>query len=1829
MLSDYLTIEISVGARTPQGYPVTIRGPGGDDRGVLVLPSGDPAYDALAVRLAQLSTGAAEMATLGQILFHALFQGALKDAYVRSQGALSAGQGLRLRLDIDPREAEVAALPWEFINDPDRGPLALREAPIVRYLPQRSAPPRLKVEPPLRVLLSAAHAPPPAPVEIELEAVRSALSNLGSLVELTVEPHLTSTKLQDLLRQGFHIWHFVGHGGKNADGVGFLLLEDELGDPMPLTAPVLGMMLAGSTVRLAVINACGGATQAADPQRGVAPALVAAGVPAVVAMQFAVAAESARVFATELYQALGEGFPLDACVTEGRKAVLGAVGGDQPDWGTPVVYSRAADAMLFDLPPAPKPPCPYPGMVPFQPQDARFFFGREAEIGQILQHLHIQNRLLVIGPSGSGKSSLVYAGVLPRLRESTLFAPGTWVIREMRPGDHPAARLALALGADPAMPVVQAFDRAPHLVADLLAGAGPEDRLAHGTPAATPAERRLLLLIDQFEELFTLADRAEQLRFVAAFQALRFVPQCTLLLAMRADFFPDLMSSALWPIDPSQRIEIAPLRGAGLRAAIERPAQAVGVRIEAGLVDRLLSDAADEPGVLPLIQETLVLLWDRMPHRLLSLRQYDELGGDERNALGVAIATRADATLASLDAAQQAIARRVLLRLVQFGEGRADTRRQQSRDALRVPGDDPQQFDTVLKTLVDNRLLTVSSETGRHQQRSDEATTSVSTVTGPLVDISHEALIRNWPALRDWIRQRRAAERTRRRLEEKAAEWHRLGGGQGGMLDEVELAEAERWLESSDAADLGVSSDLQALVTASKEAIETVHRLEEEVRRRELEQARELATTRTREARRTRRLAIVIFGVAVVAVIAAIAAGLLYGTAQRNEVEAQRRLRRAVAGELAAEAQLALEITPQRALLLAMLAQRVLEPGDGPVVAAEQVLRDSLAAFGGRPFDPTGQSSGVLAGPGQRLATIDRNGTVRVWDSADLSAAPLVLPNAVGRERYPTSALNFTGDGNHLIARREDTARIYDLIAPDPAASAITVPFPVNAISYLQVSAGARRVVEAIAAGDGGSIVQPSTRVWHVRDGQFALAFELPGVSETQLSHDGRWLLAPDAARTRAILRDLEAADPAASARVLASLDDMYLSAFSPDSRWLLLTTGGEEDSTLWDLRADPPVEYSIKGVYNFLGFAPDSSIALTTDGSTVYAWNLQTDRPDGDPWQLENAGIGVAFNPDKRLLVTVRDTVNLQIWQLDQPVGTGQIEPYRRFVAAEFPYSTIFAADGSWLATQGIDFPIQLWDLTRGPETPHLSLKDHDGAINGIAASADDRTLFTSSIDGTVRVWDVRRLLTRGLPTEMIPLALSNDGSYILARNDEDAIPIMLVADVNDPSHIIELPDADWQEHVAAFSARRLVLVDEDGNASLWRLDANQVQETRLPFKMTPDVVAAATADVRLMAITSGKSVEIWDLAVEPPARIQTLELPAPGAALQFYNSDRSLAVVGWRADNRYEVRLFAGLDVADVTAIPLPETTGLPVVVSDDSTLLAAGPSSSEGPGTVWRLADLRQDGERARPLMYLRGNDGAFVSLRFNPQLPTMVLASNEKLDVRRWLITPQNENRAVLLRGAHVPILFDATGSDLLGFDFDRARVRTIPLNEARLEEQACALVGRNMTLAESQEVSNADGYKPTCDNLPPHQSYIDSLISTALNKAYRGDITGALDGFDEARRRDPAAAIDAWAWRELCRAGALDGKARDVLPACGAAVAIAPHYGPARSARGIARALTGDPQGAVDDFAFFIAWARARPGQGYDEQIVRHEAWITALRAGGNPFDDATLQMLRP
>jgi hypothetical protein len=354
MPTSYLESEIEIQAPSGDTYPFSFSAPGGDARGTLRLPTSDPAFQTLLGRLAALDTDEAMLTQLGRLLFESLFQGKVKEVYNRTQGQLQ-NAGLRLKLKIDADEAHVAALPWEFLNDPDQGPLALLDLSIVRYLPQQAVIPHLKAVLPLNMLLTGAQPKDleTANIERELDDVQKALAPLvaSGQIAITVEPHLTRGVLQERLQQGFHIWHFAGHGGFDSDGVtSRLFAEDDEASADGISAQELKIYLRGSSVRLILLDACESARLATDPFHSLAPALINAMVPAVIAMQFKFGQKSARAFAGWFYRALSKGLPIDACVNEGRKGIMGVSGLRNPDWGIPVVYTRAPDGQLFDLP---------------------------------------------------------------------------------------------------------------------------------------------------------------------------------------------------------------------------------------------------------------------------------------------------------------------------------------------------------------------------------------------------------------------------------------------------------------------------------------------------------------------------------------------------------------------------------------------------------------------------------------------------------------------------------------------------------------------------------------------------------------------------------------------------------------------------------------------------------------------------------------------------------------------------------------------------------------------------------------------------------------------------------------------------------------------------------------------------------------------------------------------------------------------------------------------------------------------------------------------------------------------------------------------------------------------------------------------------------------------------------------------------------------------------------------------------------------------------------------------------------------------------------------
>jgi WD40 repeat protein len=1158
-----------------------------------------------------------------------------------------------------------------------------------------------------------------------------------------------------------------------------------------------------------------------------------------------------------------------------RLSMLTALDATDPaDW--PTAVEQLCQTLQRPVPgPAPKPPCPYPGMVPFSEQDTRHFFGREREIAELRRRVRHQNYLFVIGPSGSGKSSLVFAGLVPELHRQQ---PGEWLVKMMRPGRAPLEGLA------------QVFD------GTTKPDAGYAERVS-ALLVEAPGARRLLLVVDQFEELFAQTPRPDQAAFIAALTALRQIPNCMLVPTMRADFYEDLMSSDLWPVDASQRLEIAPLRGTALYDAIAKPAEGLGVYLEAGLLERLLADAADEPGALPLIQETMSLLWEKMAHRLLPLRAYETLGGDERSGLAVAIATKADAALANLSSLQQSIARRILLRLIQFGEGRADTRRQQSATNLQSARDDPVLFEQTLRHMTDNRLLTLSSEQDDPDRK---------------VDIAHESLITTWPQFQRWLIERRESEQARRRLEGKVAEWVRLGHGNGGLFDAIELLEAERWLESPDAADLGYSNELPMLAQASRAAIEADEHQREAARTRELvlaQQAREAAEARVRETRRNLRRLVALAVLLLFALVAASGLGLLANQrteeARNQQRQAERQERIAHARALAASAQAQLTFDPELSLLLATQAISTTHSFQEPIVAqAEDVLHQALFSSHIRLTLPHASNASIISvaysPDGRSIATGSFENTLTVWDAvtgqARLTLQPpswhicrivyspdgrflaiyvtndvvTVLESASGAKRltlgkssqwsggcFGNSNLIYSPDGRSILMAGAEGVTVWDAITGQKR---MTLSAGGSAASY---------------GPDGRTIATIGSHgieIWDAATGaqRQTLPLSEPGTRlhfDVQYSPDGRSILT--SGNGSAAVWDI---DTGQQRKEISGYDP----AWSPDGRRLIILNA-EHVATIWDVASWTEDVHLIDpdDPLTSVAWNPDGRSVVMGDGRSAKVWNTSEEQE-----RLTIAGphdgkmyVRAQYSPDGQSTLTVSDdTVEVRAAE------GGQLRWSARVPSAEFLLSPIgplesgtWSADGRFIIAVGSaqngdegnpsDGIVKLWDAATGQE--RWTLQSRADPLTSVACSPDGSRIVTGGLK--VKVWSVtsgQELWALQLPTprsQSRSVAYSPDGRLIVVGNSDGTAQIVDAAtgQIHRPllGHTQDVTSVAWSS-----DGQSIVTASFDRTVRIWDATSGR---PRLVMRGHADWVKSAAYSPNgenIATASKDGTVRVWD---------------------------------------------------------------------------------------------------------------------------------------------------------------------------------------------------------------------------------------------------------------------------------------------------------------------------------------------------------------------------------
>ncbi len=461
---------------------------------------------------------------------------------------------------------------------------------------------------------------------------------------------------------------------------------------------------------------------------------------------------------------------------------------------TPVETLRAVcpKLQLSDL-------CPYQGLAAFTEDHAEFFFGRDKLVADLVDHLRGSPRFLaVVGPSGSGKSSVVQAGLFPALHRGEVPGSEEWHLLSFRPGADPFAALTTA-GLD----VPQEGDLPAAICAFL---------------ETHPQVKRLVLLADQFEELFTLCPPPVQEQFLRQLAALlEGNPSVTLVLTLRADFYGHLLRyRPLVEWLKIGQVNVPPMGPEELRAAVEEPALRLGLSFEPGLVETIVEEAGQAEYPLPLLESALTQLWEKREDGTLTHAAYQAVG-----RVAGAIGRWAEDTYTKLAPEERPLARRVFTRLVRYGEGEvADTRQQQSLPELVTRPEELEPLHRLVRRLANARLLVTGGDP----------------VAGT-VEIIHDALLQQWGRLKHWTAEQREFYLWRQRLDERLQEWEEKGRDEGALLRGVLLVEAAQWLTERPS---DLSADERAYIQEGV-ALRGRELAEEEQRRqRELEQEREL-----------------------------------------------------------------------------------------------------------------------------------------------------------------------------------------------------------------------------------------------------------------------------------------------------------------------------------------------------------------------------------------------------------------------------------------------------------------------------------------------------------------------------------------------------------------------------------------------------------------------------------------------------------------------------------------------------------------------------------------------------------------------------------------------------------------------------------------------------------------------------------------------------------------------------------------------------------------------------------------------------------------------------
>jgi WD40 repeat protein/class 3 adenylate cyclase len=1061
---------------------------------------------------------------------------------------------------------------------------------------------------------------------------------------------------------------------------------------------------------------------------------------------------------------------------------------------------------------------PYKGLEAFQPQDAEFFFGREELVEDLAERLAKSAFLAVVGPSGSGKSSVVRAGLVPAIWSGAhgLAKNRDWKVVIMTPGAHPleelAVRLATERGVSPGS-VLEDLRREPHnfclAVRQLLLDHAPD--------------AKVVLVVDQAEEIFTLCrDESERRSFIELLaHAAEEDAQTIVILSLRADFYGHCATfPSLAALVQDHQALVGPMREAEIRRAIELPAAKAGLTLENGLVSRILDDLGDEPGSLPLLSHALLETWQRRQDHTMSVQSYVESGG-----VRGAIARTADAVYEQLDPEQQEVAKRIFLRLAEPGRGTEDTRRRATLSELLPGGEEQEAVEEVLDILARARLVTVGLD---------------------VVEVAHEALIREWPLLRRWLDEDREGLQIHRRLTDDSNEWLRFDRDASLLYRGARLHAAHEWAEERKAA---LSPTEREFLDASRA---------EEVT--ELERSR----------RRQRRLLGVAVALAVLLVLAVVAA--LFAANQRSRAQREERSATARALVQAAQAQL-----PQRldlATLLGLEAERTHSTPDGRSILLTSVQR------AGRILRFLRGSEGpvrdvAFSRDGKLLASIGDDGKIRLWNAATRAPAGAAL--VPSGPPQPGGAVAFGPHGLLVSGGDDGIVRLWDV----PGRRQLATLRATSQINELAFSSDGK----LLAAGTGDAAV-----VWDVASRrQLGPSFLRGGTPATSIafSRDGRTLAVGsiDAVTLWNVRTRAETGLPTRSPKALA---------FSPNGRTLAIAPP-DGAPQLWDLRTARSLHRRLTavGAATALAFSPDGSRLAVGNGRGVTLLGASDLRPLPVPLVGHTGTVGsVAFSPDGRVLASASDDGTTILWDARR-------DPRATQLVGPGPPATAVAeaADGTFAAARGSDVLVWKNATDRVPDTIRAG-----GLLLDLNISDDGKTLAASTQSGDVLVatvpgGQVRTLVPRSpsVTEPVIAVALSRDGKTLASslQNGQVLLELASASRLGSP-----LPSDTTQPPFALDLAlspdgRTLAAGRRDGTIALWDVDDRRLLGK--PFGAQGNEIRSVSfaPDGQALASTNaGIRVKLWDVHARSPSG-EPMQSDAALTTVRF-SPDGNLAAAG-----------------------------------------------------------------------------------------------------------------------------------------------------------------------------------------------------------------------------------------------------------------------------------------------------------------------------------------------